>query len=180
MPCLLCSALSTLHGCALRSCFARHVAARLRTAVAHSGGAQRWRTAAAHSGSLRRLAVLWLWQLVDEAWNTVSLGINRLTVVAGQTVATVATVVKPGLQEVSQRYQRGELAGTAAQLVATGADYGLRGLSSLKGLLKSAVSQLEGAADDGRVTLILSTRPALLPGITSQRQARLGSSIGKL
>ena len=86
-------------------------------------------------------------QLVDEAWNTVSQGISRLSVAAGATVTTVAGAVKPGLQEVSQRYQRGELAGTAVQLVATGADYGLRGLSSLKGLLKTAVSQLEGALD---------------------------------
>lgn len=84
-------------------------------------------------------------QLVDEAWNTVSLGINRLTVAAGQ----VASAVKPGIQEVSQRYQRGELAGTAVQLVASGADLGLRGLSSLKGLLKTAVTQLEGYTGDG-------------------------------
>lgn len=79
-------------------------------------------------------------QLYDEAWNTVSLGINKLSLAAG----SVASVVKPGLAEVQQRYQRGELAGTAVSIAAAGADLGLRGLTNLKGLLKTAVTQLEG------------------------------------
>ena len=55
-------------------------------------------------------------------------------------------------QEVSQRYQRGELAESASTLLATGADLGLKGLSNLKGLLKTAVSQIDsyaGPALDG-------------------------------
>ena len=83
-------------------------------------------------------------ELVDAAWDTVSAGISKLTVVA----SAAASAVKPGLQEVTQRYQRGELASTAAQLAATGADLGLRGLSSLKGLLKNAVTQLDAYAND--------------------------------
>lgn len=49
-------------------------------------------------------------------------------------------------QEVSQRYQRGELAESASTLLATGADLGLKGLSNLKGLLKTAVSQIDSYA----------------------------------
>jgi hypothetical protein len=52
-------------------------------------------------------------------------------------------------QEVSQRYQRGEFVESAATLMATGADLGLKGLSNLKGLLKTAVSQIDGYAGDG-------------------------------
>lgn len=52
--------------------------------------------------------------------------------------------MKPGIAEVQQRYQRGELAGTAVSIAAAGADLGLRGLTNLKGLLKTAVNQLEG------------------------------------
>ena len=50
------------------------------------------------------------------------------------------------LQEVSQRYQRGEFVESAATLMATGADLGLKGLTNLKGLLKTAVSQIDGYA----------------------------------
>ncbi len=47
---------------------------------------------------------------------------------------------------MSQRYQRGELVESAATLMATGADLGLKGLTNLKGLLKTAVSQIDGYA----------------------------------
>ena len=49
-------------------------------------------------------------------------------------------------QEVSQRYQRGELAESASTLLATGADLGIKGLTNLKGLLKTAVSQIDSYA----------------------------------
>ena len=47
---------------------------------------------------------------------------------------------------MSQRYQRGELAESASTLLATGADLGLKGLTNLKGLLKTAVSQIDSYA----------------------------------
>ena len=107
--------------------------------------------------------------MVDAAWDTVSAGISKLTVVA----SAAASAVKPGLQEVTQRYQRGELASTAAQLAATGADLGLRGLSSLKGLLKNAVTQLDAYANDnpnaGRVCVasLCVARPSPPPPTNS-------------
>ena len=52
----------------------------------------------------------------------------------------------PHAQEVSQRYQRGELAESASTLLATGADLGIKGLTNLKGLLKTAVSQIDSYA----------------------------------
>ncbi len=74
------------------------------------------------------------------------MGISRLTVAASNVASATVATVKPGLQEVSQRYQRGELVESAATLMATGADLGLKGLSNLKGLLKTAVSQIDGYA----------------------------------
>jgi hypothetical protein len=61
---------------------------------------------------------------------------------------------------VSQRYQRGEFVESAATLMATGADLGLKGLTNLKGLLKTAVSQIDGyagpaLANDGCVLALL-------------------------
>ena len=47
---------------------------------------------------------------------------------------------------MSQRYQRGELAESASTLLATGADLGIKGLTNLKGLLKTAVSQIDSYA----------------------------------
>lgn len=85
-------------------------------------------------------------QLLDELSTTVSHGLSRLTVAASSVASATVATVKPGLQEVSQRYQRGELAESAASLVATGADLGLKGLTNLKGLLKTAVSQIDSYA----------------------------------
>ena len=85
-------------------------------------------------------------QLLDELSTTVSHGLSRLTVAASSVASATVATVKPGLQEVSQRYQRGELAESAASLVATGADLGLKGISNLKGLLKTAVSQIDAYA----------------------------------
>lgn len=78
-----------------------------------------------------------------------SQGLSRLTVAASSVASATVATVKPGLQEVSQRYARGELAESAATLVATGADLGLKGLSNLKGLLRTAVSQIDGQAPGG-------------------------------
>ena len=85
-------------------------------------------------------------QLLDDTWSTMSMGISRLTVAASNVASATVATVKPGLQEVSQRYQRGELVESAATLMATGADLGMKGLSNLKGLLKTAVSQIDGYA----------------------------------
>ena len=74
------------------------------------------------------------------------MGISRLTVAASSVASATVATVKPGLQEVSQRYQRGELAESASTLLATGADLGLKGLTNLKGLLKTAVSQIDSYA----------------------------------
>jgi len=88
-------------------------------------------------------------QLLDDTWSTMSQGLSRLTVAASSVASATVATVKPGLQEVSQRYARGELAESAATLVATGADLGLKGLSNLKGLLRTAVSQIDGQAGAG-------------------------------
>lgn len=85
-------------------------------------------------------------QLLDELSTSVSHGLSRLTVAASSVASATVATVKPGLQEVSQRYQRGELAESAASLVATGADLGMKGLSNLKGLLRTAVSQIDAYA----------------------------------
>ena len=83
-------------------------------------------------------------QLLDDTWNSVSQGLSRLTVAASSVASATVATVKPGLQEVSQRYQRGELAESASSLLSTGADLGMKGLTGLKGLLKTAVSQIDG------------------------------------
>ena len=85
-------------------------------------------------------------QLLDDTWNSVSQGLSRLTVAASSVASATVATVKPGLQEVSQRYQRGELAESASSLLSTGADLGMKGLTGLKGLLKTAVSQIDGYA----------------------------------
>lgn len=101
---------------------------------------------AERAGALLADALLPGAQLLDDTWSTVSQGLSRLTVAASNAASATVATVKPGLHEVSQRYQRGELAESAATLVATGADLGLKGLSNLKGLLKTAVSQIDGYA----------------------------------
>lgn len=109
-------------------------------------------------------------QLLDELSTTVSHGLSRLTVAASSVASATVATVKPGLQEVSQRYQRGELAESAASLVATGADLGLKGISNLKGLLKTAVSQIDAYASG---SALAPTGPAGAghPGEQQQQQA---------
>jgi hypothetical protein len=105
-------------------------------------------------------------QLLDELSTTVSHGLSRLTVAASSVASATVATVKPGLQEVSQRYQRGELAESAASLVATGADLGLKGISNLKGLLKTAVSQIDAYASG---SALAPTGPAGHPSEQQQQ-----------
>jgi hypothetical protein len=77
----------------------------------------------------------------------VQVGLKRVCVRAALTPARMSIFCQTTVtQEVSQRYQRGEFVESAATLMATGADLGLKGLTNLKGLLKTAVSQIDGYA----------------------------------
>ena len=121
-------------------------------------------------------------QLLDETWQSVTAGLSRLTVAASNVASATVATVKPGLQEVSQRYARGELAESASSLLSTGAGLGLKGISSLKGLIQTAVSQIDGqqsqpqeeasrrepAAAEGKPPLLRHTPPQQQP---AQRRA---------